>query len=215
MELARWGISEAGLIMYSDWRNPEMKQKLTRGRNYIMPVIRILLLALYLFSFTYGRFFISIFFFALSIIDVFRKKAGMVFFDLSIAFVLGIAMNPALIFYYETEKLRFYFLESQYQQAAQNTLDALADGTEPERIATKYRFLCDSSISCHKNGESVMVLFPTEITGNVTGYAYCFDGSSFQMLDVFDYYEKINEHWSVFKMYPLKPTEGQPAKAGP
>ncbi len=183
-----------------------MKQTLLRHRSLIMAVVRIICLILYLFSFTYGRFFISIFFFVLSITGVFMKKAGMVFLDLSIAFLLGTAMNPALEFYYQTEKLRFLALERQYEQAVKETIPALTDDTEAECIDTDFLFLCESDILCRKRKESVTILFPTENTGNLTGYAYCSDASAFEMLDEYDYYDKINEHWAVFKMYPLKTT---------
>lgn len=184
-----------------------MKQKLMRHKALIMTFIRIFFIVLYFFSFTYGRFFISIFFFILSITDIFMKKAGMVFIDLCIAFLLDTAMNPALELYYQTEKIRFHVLESRYEQVVKETIPSLINDTEGECIDINSHILCDSDILCRKRDKSVAILFTTGNTGNLTGYAYCSDENAFQMLEEYDYYDKINEHWSVFKMYPLKNIE--------
>jgi len=170
----------------------------------IRVIVRIMLLVFFLFSFSYGRFFISTVFFVLSILDIIMKKAGKVFLDLSIAFWLGIAMNPALVFYYETEKIRFHVLEDQYEKVVEENMPSLINDREWDFIDIKSRILCDTSIVCRKKNESVMILFISETAGNLTGYAYCSDERAFQMLDEFEYYDKINEHWSVFEMYPLK-----------
>lgn len=184
-----------------------MKKKFMRHSTLIMTIIKIFFIVLYLFSFTYGRFFISIFFFILSIADIFMKKAGMVFIDLCIAFLLDTAMNPALELYYQTEKIRFRILESRYEQAIKETLPSLTHNTEGECMDINSYILSDSDILCKKKDNSVAILFTTGTTGNVTGYAYCSDENAFQMLDEYDYYDKINECWSVFKMYPYKSTE--------
>ncbi len=180
-----------------------MKQKLIRYMPLIMAILRIMFLVIYLFSFTYGRFFISIIFFILSIIDLFQKKAGRVFIDLSIAFLLDTAMNPALEPYYQAERIRFHVLERQYEEVVEETVPSLINDTKADCIDIKSRILCDSSIICRKKDESVTILFITGSTGNLTGYAYCSDERAFQMLDEYDYYDRINEHWSIFKMYPL------------
>ncbi len=135
------------------------------------------------------------------------KKAGMVFIDLCIAFLLDTAMNPALELYYQTEKIRFHVLESRYEQVVKETIPSLINDTEGECIDINSHILCDSDILYRKRDKSVAILFTTGSTGNLTGYAYCSDENAFQMLEEYDYYDKINEHWSVFKMYPLKNIE--------
>ena len=121
-----------------------------RHRTFLMAGIRIFFLVLYLFSFTYGRFFISIFFFILSITDIFLKKAGMVFIDLGIAFLLDTAMNPALELYYQTEKIRFHVLESRYEQAVKETIPLLMNDTEGNVLTAVPAFCATQTSSAEK-----------------------------------------------------------------
>ena len=74
------------------------------------------------------------------------KKAGMVFIDLCIAFLLDTAMNPALELYYQTEKIRFHVLESRYEQVVKETIPSLINDTEGECIDINSNILCDSDI---------------------------------------------------------------------
>lgn len=182
-----------------------MKQKILKYKSLLIFAVKLAFLVFYLFSFTYGRFFVTLLFFILSIADVVMKKAGRVFIDLSIAFILFIVANPALYFYYQVEELRFHILEKQYNQVIEENLSSFNECAELNHQDINNSLLCDDSkVFYMKENDSVLALFSTGNTGNVTGYLYCSDKDAWKLAEQYDFYNKIDDHWAVFKMYPLK-----------
>lgn len=182
-----------------------VKQILVKHKILLTFAVDLILLIMYLFSFTYGRFFVTLFFFILSIINIFTKKAGLVFINLSITFILYMATNPALDFYYRLEGLRFSILQNQYNNIIEETLPNLDDCMELNHQDINNPFLCDDSkVFYQKDNGSVFALFTTGSSGNVTGYIYCSDENAWALASKYDFCSKINDHWATFKMYPLK-----------
>lgn len=182
-----------------------MKKIILKDKFLLSFAIRLVLFIVYLFSFTYGRSFITLLFFILGIVDVFMKKPVRVFIDLSAAFILYILSNPALDFYYQIEGLRFHILENQYNQTVEKKIPNFVECTELNYQDIDSSLLCDDSkIFYQKKDNSVLALFTTGNYGNLTGYIYCSDENAWKMAEQYDFYSKINNHWGVFKMYPLK-----------
>ncbi len=182
-----------------------MKQIILKYKFLLMFAINLILLLIYLFSFTYGRFFVTLFFFISSIVNIFMKRASKVFINLFIAFILYMAANPALSFYYQLEELRFNILERQYKNIIEKTLPTLDDCLEVNYQDIDNPFLCDDSkVFYQKDNGSVFAFFTTGSSGNITGYLYCSDENAWKLAEKYDFYSKIDSHWAVFKMYPLK-----------
>lgn len=182
-----------------------MKQIILKHKFLLIFAVKLFLLIFYLFSFTYGRFFVTLLFFILSIADVFMKKSGRVFIDLSMAFILYIVANPALLFYYYMEEMRFNILEKQYNHVIEEKLPDFNECTELNYQDIDNSLLCyDSKVFYQKENDSVLALFSTGSAGNLTGYLYCSDEDAWEMAGQYDFYSKIDSHWGVFKMYPIK-----------
>lgn len=182
-----------------------MKQIVLKHKFFLIFAVKLLLLVFYLFSFTYGRFFVTLLFFISSIADVFMKKPGWVFADLSASFILYIVSNPAMSFYYGMEELRFHVLEKQYNKVIEENLPGFNDCSQLNYKNIASSFLCDDSkVFYQKENDSVLALFTTGDSGNLTGYVYCSDDSAWELAEQYDFCSKINNHWAVFKMYPLK-----------
>ena len=186
----------------------------------ILIFVRVILLLLSLFAYTYGRFSIFLFFSLLFIWDIIKivgilkrkivghtkfEKAGGValvvdgMLTLLLWSMLGPGAHSAI--YYKSEELRYHILEGRYKQAAEQVLPYLEEtnGENYKSYEVNFPLLTDASFLIYrKNEEDILLMFGTGNTDRVTGIAYFSNENAWKMMGNFRYREKVDENWAVY-----------------
>ncbi len=181
---------------------------------WILAVVRIILLVVYIFAFTYGSFGIFLLFILFFLGDIIKikelknkntrmKRGVSLVADGLIIGLLWFTLTPGAypVLYYKSEELRYRILHTHYQQAAEQILPHL-DETEwmnRRSYQVDLPFLTDESfLSYRKNGDAILLLFGTGNADRESGIAYFSNEEAYKMMEYYRYYNKVDENWAVY-----------------
>ena len=174
-----------------------------RTEKIVNIVIHIILLFVFLFGFTYVRFFVGVSFFIISIVQLIRKKWLWFVVDLLLVVCLYFWSGPSRYpeTFYKLEQIRFEILQEQYQEKVENLIETLENNEWFERIKIENWLLSEGKkVWYRKSGDSVLILFETEAT-EVNGYAWYSDEIAYSWMDTFYKVEEIEKNWVMYQMY--------------
>lgn len=171
-------------------------------------ILRIFLVFVFLFSFTYGKIGVLIILGIFICFDLIKQKCYPLFFDMLLLTCLWIGSLPSLTFYYGLEEFRFRQLKDSYNKKVESILPELEESSELVRYETDLMFLSEESYILYaKQQDSTLILFIT--SENSTGYLYYSDEKAKEWLNAFNYTVPIDSHWCIYDMFPMNyPKDG-------
>jgi len=166
-------------------------------------LIHIIFLILFLFGFTYVRFFVGVVFFIISIIQLIQKKWLWFAMDLVLVVCLYFWSGPSRFpeMFYELEQIRFEILQEQYQEEVENLIETLEDNEGFEKTKIENWLLSEGKEVWYKKLEdSILIIFVTESV-NVNGYAWHSDEIAYSWMNTFYKVDEIEKDWAMYQMY--------------
>lgn len=165
-------------------------------------IITITFLLLFIFGFTYLRFFILLFILCVSVIDLIRKKMwGLV--EIGLVLLLYFSMTPTRFpfLFQNLERMRFMLLQRQYAKEVENVVNEYSYSMDYQIIGDcNWMLTSHGNVSYKRNGNSTIVFFMTDYT-RVSGYVYYSNEIAHEWMADCARIEELKEHWLMVQMY--------------
>lgn len=165
--------------------------------------ISLLLLSLFLFGFTYLRFFILLLFAGVTVIDLIKHRKRWLLVDITIIILLYFAIGPGRfpLLFQSLERMRFMILQNQYENEAEVILNNYPEDTDYQMIdGCNWMLTSHGTVNYQRKEESAVIFFMTDYT-EVSGYVYYTDETAMEYMKDCVMVEKIKDHWLMVQMY--------------
>ncbi len=170
--------------------------------NIIRALATMFLLVLFVFAFTYLRFFIVILFACAAVVDLIRKKSWGVA-EIAVVVVLYFSMMPGWFpsMFQNLERVRFMILQKQYAIEVENVVNTYPDDMDYQIIGDcNWMLTSHGNVNYKRNGNSTIVFFMTDYT-RVSGYVYYSDETACGWMADCARIEELRDHWLMVQMY--------------